>query len=39
MIELKNEILADDERIEDSIKEAKVAEILKNKHLKNQPVV
>jgi len=39
MIELKNEILADDERFEDSIKEAKVAEILKNKHLKNQPVV
>jgi hypothetical protein len=39
MIELKNEILADDDRFEDSIKEAKVAEILKNKHLKNQPVV
>jgi hypothetical protein len=39
MIELKNEILADDDRFEDSIKEAKVAEILKNKHLKNQPVI
>ncbi len=39
MIELKNEILADDERFEDQIKEAKVAEILKNKHTKNQPVV
>lgn len=35
MIELKNEIHLDDERFEDQIKEAKVTEILKNKHIKN----
>jgi predicted GIY-YIG superfamily endonuclease len=32
MIELKKEILADDDRFEDDIKEAKVQEMVKSKH-------
>lgn len=32
MIKLRNEILADDDRFEDDIKEAKVQEMVKNKH-------
>ena len=32
MIQLKREIAADDERFEDDIKEAKVQEMVRNKH-------
>ena len=32
MIELKKEILSDDERFEDDIKQAKVQEMVRNKH-------
>jgi hypothetical protein len=32
MIELKKDIIADDERFEDDIKEAKVQEMVKNKN-------
>lgn len=32
MIELKEDIIADDERFEDDIKEAKVQEMVKNKN-------
>jgi hypothetical protein len=32
MIELKQDIIADDERFEDDIKEAKVQEMVKNKN-------
>mmetsp|Transcript_29870 Transcript_29870/g.45654 ORF Transcript_29870/g.45654 Transcript_29870/m.45654 type:complete len:112 (+) Transcript_29870:1803-2138(+) len=38
MVELKQEIIADDDRFEDDIKEARVQEMVKNKH-KNQLVM
>jgi hypothetical protein len=39
MIELKNEILDDDERFEDDIKEGRVQEMIRNKHDKDELVL
>jgi hypothetical protein len=39
MIELKNEILHDDERFEDDIKEGRVQEMIRNKHDKDELVL
>ena len=39
MTELKDEILADDERFEDEVKEGKVQEMIRNKHNQQQLVL